>query len=321
MKTILVSGASGIVGYGVLRSLRKSGISDLRLIGTTIYENTAAEAFSDVFEKAPLTSDPGYIRWLTQIIGKHKVNLIIPGIEADMYSWFEHADEIQNAGAKILMNNPALIDLCRDKWTFYEHIANSGEQCVIMSSLSKDFEELTGQFGLPLLVKPRQGFASKGIMKIADEETFKSISDKIGPTLMVQPYVGTDNEEYTAAAFGDGKGGYFARMTMRRNLSKEGFTEKAEVVWPDEIGDIIARLCQIFKPEGPTNFQFRKHGSQFKLLEINPRISSSTSIRAAFGYNEAAMSVNYFLNGIVPVQPEIRQGKAIRYTEDFIFAS
>lgn len=36
-------------------------------------------------------------------------------------------------------------------------------------------------------------------------------------------------------------------------------------------------------------------GSQtdWKMKEINPRISSSTSIRAAFGYNEAEMCVSY----------------------------
>jgi len=41
MKNILVSGASGIIGYGILRSLRLSGIP-YKLIGTTIYPDSAA---------------------------------------------------------------------------------------------------------------------------------------------------------------------------------------------------------------------------------------------------------------------------------------
>jgi carbamoyl-phosphate synthase large subunit len=56
-----------------------------------------------------------------------------------------------------------------------------------------------------------------------------------------------------------------------------------------------------------------------KLLEINPRISSATSIRAAFGYNESIMSVDYFLRGKVPMQPVVRKGVAIRYAEEHIF--
>ena len=56
-----------------------------------------------------------------------------------------------------------------------------------------------------------------------------------------------------------------------------------------------------------------------KLLEINPRISSSTSIRAAFGYNECKMAIEYYLENKKPEQPFIKQGRAVRYIEDYIF--
>jgi carbamoyl-phosphate synthase large subunit len=105
---------------------------------------------------------------------------------------------------------------------------------------------------------------------------------------------------------------------MKRSLSKDGFTEKAEITNNNIIELEVEKLCKIFKPIGPTNFQFRKQNEQFKLLEINPRISSSTSIRSKFGYNESEMSVQYFVKNISPKQPLIRHGKAIRYIEDYI---
>jgi carbamoyl-phosphate synthase large subunit len=63
----------------------------------------------------------------------------------------------------------------------------------------------------------------------------------------------------------------------------------------------------------------RKETGGLKLLEINPRISSSTSIRTAFGYNEAGMAVDYYLDNKKPKQPKIKRGWAVRYTDDFIF--
>ena len=135
---------------------------------------------------------------------------------------------------------------------------------------------------------------------------------------MIQPIVGTDEEEYTTSAFCDGIGGFFAYMTLKRKLSKDGFTDKAEVVELENIEDTLRSLCEVFKPIGPTNFQFRKDNSGLKLLEINPRISSSTSIRAKFGYNESLMAVDYFLEGKTIEQPVIKKGKAIRYIEDLI---
>ena len=80
-------------------------------------------------------------------------------------------------------------------------------------------------------------------------------------------------------------------------------------------------LCKIFKPVGPTNFQFRVHEGVYHLLEINPRFSASTSMRSAFGYNEALMAVEYYFYGKSPIQPKIRKGKAIRYIEEHIFYS
>jgi carbamoyl-phosphate synthase large subunit len=318
MKTILVSGASGIVGYGTLRSLRSARM-DLCLIGTSIYDDSVAPGFCDVFEQAVPTSDPAYMPWLLQTIRKHRVDLLIPGIEIDMYAWVDQTQSIEGAGARVLQNDVALIQLCKDKWTFFEHLAAAGLACTLDSSLCQDFDWLCQRFGLPFILKPRRGFGSKGIVRVGSEAQFAPHRAQVGPVLMAQPIVGYDDEEFTTSAFCDGQGGLLASMTLQRKLSRDGFTDRAEVVDTQPFLDTMQQLCRHLRPHGPTNFQFRQTDDGPKLLEINPRISSSTSIRAAFGYNESAMAVDYFLNGIRPIQPKIRRGKVVRYTEDFIF--
>lgn len=318
MKNILVSGASGIVGYGILRSLKSSG-KELSLIGTSMYSDSVAPAFCDIFELAPPTSDASYMEWLLKMIRKHQIDLIIPGIEIDMYTWAEHIPEIERNGATALLNNTELIRLCKDKWAFYENLRGTAMPCAIESSLSKEFDTLKSRFGLPFLLKPRRGYGARGIVKVDSADTFLKHQKDIGPTLMAQPIVGNDDEEYTTSAFCDGRGGFYASMTLKRRLSGDGFTEKAEVDTTDGFIGTITDLCKIFRPMGPTNFQFRKCMDGIKLLEINPRVSSSTSIRAAFGYNECAMAVDYFLEHRTPAQPDIRRGKAVRYTDEHMF--
>jgi carbamoyl-phosphate synthase large subunit len=318
MKNILVSGASGIVGYGILRSLKKSR-KKLRLIGTTIYDDSVAQAFCDIFEQAPPTNDAGYIDWLLNIINKHDIDLVIPGIEADMYKWAEHAAELEKSGVIVLLNNKDLISLCKDKWVFYERLNKLNTPYIIETTLASNFDYLANKFGLPFLLKPRCGFGSKGIVTIDNSDVFSKYKEDIGSQLMVQPIVGSENEEFTTSAFCDGKGSFYASMTLKRKLSKDGFTEKAEVVEIDDINEALSTLCEYFKPIGPTNFQFRKHDGVLKLLEINPRISSATSIRTAFGYNESKMAIEFYLENKKPKQPLIRKGRVVRYTEDFIF--
>ena len=318
MKRILVSGASGIVGYGVLRSLRQAG-KPCFLVGTTIYDDSVAPAFCDMFERAPPTSAPEYLDWLLRVLRRHRIELLIPGIETDMYHWAEHIPAIRSTGALPLLNSPDLIALCKDKWHFYQRLEQAGVECAIASSLESDFELLTSKFGLPFLLKPRRGFASKGIVRVTSLEVFIKHREDVGAMVMAQPIVGNDEEEFTVSAFCNGQGGYFASMALRRKVSNDGFTDRAEVTDANEFALAMTELCQLLRPLGPTNFQFRRCQGGPKLLEINPRVSSSTSIRTAFGYNESSMSLDYFLDHQQPLQPAIRRGRAVRYTDEKIF--
>lgn len=315
-KNILVSGASGIVGYGILRSLRRS-LNKYKLIGTTIYDFSIAPAFCDIFEKALPTNHPDYMDWLCEIIKKHSLDMIIPGIECDMFLWNIERKKIISTGAFPLLNNGKLIELCRDKWAFYEKLIIDNAEYAIPTTLDGCFNI----FSLPFLLKPRRAYGSKGIIKINNENDFEMHKHKIGTELMMQPIIGSAEEEYTVSAFFDVASQLIDYFSLKRKLSNDGFTQEAQVVDFD-FSTVINDLAEVFKPIGPTNFQFRLDGETIKLLEINPRISSATSIRAAFGYNESVMSINYFLNNQTPSKIEksgIENKRAIRYVEDHIF--
>ena len=311
--TILVSGASGIVGYGILKSLRERG--DCFLIGTTIYPVSPANCFSDIVKIVPKTDDPGYIDFLKSLIREYSVDMIIPAIEADMKSWNINREALEKTGTFVMLNTPSLVNRCLDKWLFYSRLEEAGYEGRIRTVIEREKAE----FDLPWIIKPRCGFGARGVELINSPEQLQDHEERIGSELMIQEYVGTSEEEYTVSAFFDRDSGMKAVMAMRRKLAKAGFTEMAEVVDAGEFLNAIRELAGIFKPVGPTNFQFRKHNGGLKLLEINPRISSSTSLRTKFGYNECSMTVDYFLDHIEITQPEIRKGSAIRYTEDFIF--
>jgi len=150
MCTILVSGVSGIIGYGILKSLRQSH-PNCRLIGTTVYEQNAGRAFCDIFEKAPMTNHESYFTWLVDIIKRWEVSIAIPGIEADVFAWNEHRKTIEETGAVVLLNNPELIRLSSDKWRFYQRLVENNSSYSIPTSL--EYDEKLG--GFQLLAKPR----------------------------------------------------------------------------------------------------------------------------------------------------------------------
>ena len=135
--------------------------------------------------------------------------------------------------------------------------------------------------------------------------------------MIFQPNLTTDGFEYTSSVFGDLAGGFSSIITLRRRLSPIGYSGYAEPISSDEFASVIGEYCKLFKPIGPTNFQFMIMMNQIFLLEINPRFTSSTSMRAMFGYNESKMVVDFYEKGILPTQPPLRPGKVIRFIEDF----
>jgi carbamoyl-phosphate synthase large subunit len=314
--TVLVTGVGAVIGYGVLKSLRQSGYT-VKLIGMDIYPDAVGQYWCDHFEPAIRTDAPEFISFLLSIIWKHNVDLVIPGIEQDVTKMSIERRFLKDSSARLVLNTPELVAMSNDKWLTHLKLVELGLP-IIKSYVEGTFDAIAVEVGLPMLMKPRRSYASKGIHQINTRDDFEYWKNKVGDKFMVQQLIGSDEEEYTAAAFGFGDGTCSEKIIFRRVLSGEGSTAKATVVDDPGISERIDALVRAFQPEGPTNFQFRRHEGELYLLEINPRMSSSTSIRTAFGYNEARMCLEYYLENKRSVVGPIRRGRALRFIEDYI---
>ncbi|MBY4731295.1 ATP-grasp domain-containing protein [Cupriavidus pauculus] len=317
MTTILVTGVGAIIGYGVVRSLRAANPA-FRLIGADIHADAVGQVWTDGFEHAPLTSSAGYLDWLADAVQRHQVSLVIPGIEQDLHRLSDARETLLDRGIHCVLNNKALVDLSKDKWLTYQVLEADNDRVRIPTLATGSYASLAEQLGVPFLLKPRRSYASKGLVYVTSPEIFAKHAQELGELLVAQPVVGSDDAEYTVGVFGDGKGGVSASITLRRRLGTDGSTSKAWVAEDRTLTAEVERLVSRFRPVGPTNFQFRADNGGWRLLEFNPRISSSTSLRAAFGYNESCMCVDYFVDGRLPTQPYIRRGFAARYIEDYV---
>lgn len=318
MTTVMVTATGAVIGYGILRSLRRMD-RPLRLVAADIYPHAAGQLWADEFHQAPLTRSEGYAEWLRERLVASRVDLLIPGFEQDIQRYAEDPGLFDGLSCRVVLNRRPLIALCADKWLMHEQLAALASPVRIPSRIAGDFDELAAAFGVPFLLKPRRGSASKGLVRVDDRAVFETHRAGLGPLYLAQPYVGSADAEYTVGVFGDGRGGIRAAITLQRWLAPDGSTARAIVRREPELDTLVADLCAAFAPIGPTNLQFRRTEQGWKLLEINPRISSSTSIRTGFGYNEAALCVQHYVDGAEVVQPPLRSGCAIRYIEDAFF--
>lgn len=314
---ILVTGVGAIIGYGIIHSLRKSKY-DVNIVGMDIYEDAVGQEWCDRFLQAIPAADNRYPEFLLDCIKKFDIDLVFFGTEQEIKRACASRDMLNLYYERLVINKPDIITLSEDKWLTCEFL-KSRHMNYIPSSIVSDFSMAVNDYGLPVLLKPRRSYASKGIKVVETEEEFNQWSTEFGDQFMVQKLVGDEEHEYTAAVFGLGDGNYVQPpIVLQRKLSKEGSTLKAVVVKEPEIESQLQKLTAELKPLGPTNYQFRIHEGKCLLLEVNPRISSSTSIRTAFGYNEAEMCIEYFVEGKCPTMPCIRMGRATRYITERI---
>ncbi|WP_275788481.1 ATP-grasp domain-containing protein [Pararhizobium gei] len=316
--TVVVTAVGALIGQGIITSLRKVGLT-VRVIGVDRNAGGIGPYWCDGFRAKPAVDEGSheYLDFWMRLIEDEKVDLVLPGLESDVLFFSRNRAAFADLSARIVLNNPALVELAQDKWDFGAELARLGFP-VIPARLQGSWAECAAEFGAPLLLKPRRGNGSRGIAVLRDEVDFDYWSRKAKDAFMIQKFIGSDEQEFTVGAFGFGDGTALPPIVFRRTLSVAGNTQYAEVVDHPVLATIVEKMAALFKPVGPTNYQFRMDGETPYLLEINPRFSSSTSLRAAFGYNEAAMAVEWYLHGRKPAPPQITPGRGWRYYEDYV---
>jgi carbamoyl-phosphate synthase large subunit len=310
---ILVTGVGAIIGYGIIESLRTTSI-DCNVIGTDINEENYGKYICDTFIKVPYTSNPDYGTIIDGIINKYHIEIIFPGIEQDVFFFSSCRESIK---AAIVLNNPELINLSKDKFLMYNFLKKNEFENLIPTYENLSHESAVSLLDLPYIIKPKYSYASKGFHIIDSDETYNKFKEVINSNTLFQPYIGSNDEEYTVSVFGDGNGSYIDSYILRRYLSSAGASDKVFSIKHDiAIEKSVNEIVKIFKPVGPTNMQFRKSANKVFLLEINPRISSACSLRTKFGYNEPLYCLQHYIFSKQYLPTEKKFGKAIRYISD-----
>ena len=313
---ILVTGVGAIIGYGIINSLRQINQGNIRVIGMDIYEDAYGKFLCDNFYVAERADSNSYLEFICNVVKRESIDLIIPGIEQDMYRLFELRESVP---AQIVLNNELLISISKDKWLTYKYFSEHSNLSLVPTLSQATFDECTAQLGVPFLLKPRSSYASKGLHYIQTRREFEFYNETPERNIF-QRVVGSMDEEYTVSVFGDGYGRWVDYIILRRKLAHSGATDKAEVVDDSQILDYVSEICKLTKPQGPTNIQLRKSDDKVYLLEINPRISSACSIRTQAGYNEPKLCLIKYLNMNIPYNPiSKRKIRAVRYISDFIY--
>lgn len=295
MSRIMVTGAGGIYGEAIIRSLRESPLSSY-LLAVDCLPNASGFFLADQAQVVPRVKDTNYLDVVGKLARRHDIDMVFIASGAEIPVLAPKREILEEAcDAFVVLNSPQLLDISEDKWKTVEFLKGQGLEAP-ESTISTDPEELTkfaARVGFPMVVKPRSGDGSQGLLFCEEESAL--IDAMSSDRMIAQQQVGDSESEYTVGVLGTEEGEILGSIAFRRLLGLFGRTVYAEVVDHAEITSYCEAITRLLKPRGYCNIQLRLHQGRPVAFEINGRVSSSTGFRTSAGFNEAEILIRHYL--------------------------
>lgn len=269
---VLVSGVAGDIGLGVGRILRDWGWEGA-LHGIDVQTKHAGSFVFDQCSVAPRANDASYIDFLAEFVVKHNIKFIIPTSEAEI-AVFTHQKLSELCGAQILRSNELVISKSLDKYECLSYLSAAGVQVPQNGLVGTDAPS-----GYPVILKPRFGQGSKGILRIESESEYR-ISAVDG--YVWQKYLAPEDEEYTCPVYRSDS--VAPRILLIKRKLQGGLTGSGEVVENFDVLTYVTAIVSAMQLDGVMNIQLRLTESGPYLFEINPRLSSTLVFRDKLGF-------------------------------------
>ena len=182
MTTILVTCVGSGVGQSVIDSLNLQ--RDFRIIGCDGNPNVYAHSFCDKLYVVPSLYSEGYTDYILKLCLENQVDVVIPGHDHELVIFAKEYDKFKSNGIEVIVSEPKLIAISRDKQEWYDFFTPLG--CKIVPTVSvKEFLKNPDTDILPAIVKPSGGSASQGISIINDFKELEGLNEED----IIQPYL------------------------------------------------------------------------------------------------------------------------------------
>lgn len=318
-QTLLITSIGSGVGMAVVRALHRTR-PVLRIVGLGCEARAAGVYACDAaYLIAPVRQEAAYIERLLEIVRLERPVMIIPGHDTELPLLAGLRDRLADEyGVIIPMGTAEAVLVCCDK--FRSVRAFAGLPFARTAATLEDARQLALEAGFPLIVKPRYGYASRGVTVVFAEAALEQAFTVSLEPLVVQEYLvdHASGKSHAQLDLNDvyqdgfirqdvdysvqvllGRNGRLMGMFASRNRLRFGFPVAVETFYDASLFQaaeaMAERLGQIGLI-GPCNFQaVRVAPEKFVFFECNARFTGISDSRAALGWNECEAVLRHFL--------------------------
>lgn len=310
---VAITGVSGLVGSGAIKGLRAgdAGTEDIWILGLDASDDCAARHLVDAYVQLPRISDSKYIDKLVETLRAYRIEVLLPGIHAEVLILSRSRERLSQVCAHVAIAPSELVEVANDKLTTASYLVARG--IAVPPTWDADCAE---DVGLPLIAKPRRGHGSRGVFFLKDAADLHAFSIKRYKGYCLQRFI--DGPEITIGFLYDANGMLRDALAMERTLEGGRSIRGKVVTCPDVvrfIEDFGTRVSAI----GAINAQIRMDVALGPLVfEINARLSGSTDMRVAVGFNDPIRLVLHLARGIPIERAAVRPATVYRYSTELV---
>lgn len=329
MKTVkvMVTSAGGIVAQGIIKSLKYHNSlkgknqHKYTILGADISYDAAGLYRCDKFTIVKKPDEKDYLQNLIDISIQEKIHALFIGSDVELPVICKNKYTIEDkTGAQVITCHENVVEMCRDKYVTNEFLSRNHLNS-IPSCLPTEADTFLKEHRFPLIVKPREGFGSKflSIVNNNDELDYavKTIK-KVGWKPMIQKYLQNDAMEFTTGITLDKFTKKIMSIITLKKILKHGQTYKAFIDRYPRVEKVCRKVAEKLDTAGPVNIQTRNDpdDDEIKIIEINPRFSASCPMRTAAGINEPDIMIRNILFSEKIKMKNYRQLVCMRYWDE-----
>ncbi len=273
---VLVSGAGGDVGQGVLKALAASSL-DIEAHTTCIGPHSSWLYQPGVNSFiAPLSAAEDYVPFLIRLIRRHGIQVFFPTVDGEITKIAREKARIEGeTGCLVFVDGEDKVAVSDDKFNTAEFLRGHGFAYPASAiAVGPQAHALADRLGFPLIVKKRSGKGSQDVFLVRDSaELERRLGD---PSFVVQEWLDPEQGEYTSGLYLGDDGEIKGVCTFRRQL-KGGSTYIAERIIDPALEQPLERIARTLGMKY-LNIQSMRRGDELVPFEFNGRLSGTTAM-------------------------------------------
>lgn len=280
-----------------------------KIIGADMQMTAPALSAADIRVLVPSVYDDNYVDVLHNICEQHHVDMLFSLNDLELPILAANKASFENAGTKVVVSSPEVIDICFDKLRTCEYVKSLGINVPrTYSNLQSALNALEiGELQFPVVIKPRWGSASIGIEFVNNQEdlcimyelikrkTSKGILGEVSQHdknfILIQEMI--TGKEYGLDVMNDLEGRNVGVAVKQKLSMRAGETDKAVTVDNAElrrIGEVIGtNLAHV----GNLDCDILEMDGQYYVLELNPRFGGGFPFSYEAGVNLPKALINW----------------------------